>query len=126
MADITAVDTFDDELLDEELAEELSSLLEWLNSNTQNLVNALQGNIGDTNLAMTPIVVKCSSGIRKTVNIQGPVSHVELSRIDSQIDSNSVISGFNWWPTTNGFAFVAQFGDERKDRNAYLRVHFDV
>jgi len=126
MAEITATDTFDDELLEDDVIEQLEPLLEWLNQNSQNIVGALQGNIGDKNLALKSIVVKCSSGIRQKVSIPGPISHVELSRIDTQVDDGSVVTGFNWWPTTNGFDFIANFGDEKKDRNAYLRIHFNV
>lgn len=126
MADITATDTFDDELLDEEIAEDISPLIEWLNQNNQNIVSALQGGLGDRNSSLQTIVVKCSSGIRQSVKLPGPISHVVISRIDSQVDSNEYIKGYNWWPTTNGFDFIVFFEGDKKDRNAYLRVHFDV
>lgn len=126
MAEITATDTFDDELLEEEIKESIEPLIEWLNTNIQNIVSALQGNLGDKNSSTRAIEVKCSSGIRKSVTIDGPVSHVELSRIDSPIDSGELINGFNWWPTSTGFDFIADFGTDKKDRNAYLRIHFNV
>lgn len=126
MADITATDTFDDELLEDQIAEDIAPLIEWLNTNNQNIVSALQGNLGDKNISVQPLVVKCSSGIRQSVKISGPISHVAISRIDSQVDSNEYINGYNWWPTTNGFDFIVFFEGDRKDRNAYLRVYFDV
>jgi hypothetical protein len=126
MAEITATETFDEEELDPDTVEELEPLLEWLNTNMQNIVSALRGELGDKNSRSQTVTVKTTSEIRNSVSVVGEVSNVSLSRIDSQIESPVYITGFNWWPTADGFDYVARFSGDKKDRNINLRVDFNV
>lgn len=126
MAQISATDSFDEDELEPEMAEELSPLIEWLNVNFQNIVSALQGGLGDRNLTTQTFTVKASSGVRQSVDVIGSISNVQISRVESQPESNVVFSGLNWWPTANGFDFVAEFSGDKRDRNIFLRVDFDV
>lgn len=125
MAKIYATDTFDEELLEPEIFEQVEPLVMWLNENMQNIVSALQSNLGDTNLATRTVQVQAYSGVKQTVKINGPVSHVAISRISSQPDSNVLIKGFNWWPTSDGFEFIAEW-TENAAKTIYLRVEFNV
>ena len=126
MGEVTATDTFDPEELEPDVADDLEPVLDWLNTNTQNIVDILRGNIGDRNLATQTVQLKASSGVRQFFRVPGRVSHVELSRVSSQPDANIFMTGFNWWPASDGFDFLAQWSGETQTRNIYLRIHFDV
>ena len=126
MALITASDTFDEEELEPEDSDALSPLIEWLNSNNQNIVNALQGGLGDRNFATQVLTIKADSNVRKSVQISGQISTVVVSRVVSQADGGVQITGFNWWPTTEGFDFQVTYTGENASRDVILRVDFDV
>lgn len=126
MAEITATDTFDEEELEPDTYEQIEPFVLWVNENMQNIVSSLRGELGDRNLATQNIQIKAENGIRKSVSITGKISNVSLSRIESQPESQILITGFNWWPTTDGFDFTASFSGDKKDRTAYLRIDFDV
>ena len=126
MALITASDTFDIDLLDPEYAENLEPLVEWLNETNQNVVNALQGNLGDLNLSTQTVNLKVASGVRKFVRISGQVSHVAISRVISQPDSEILLTGYNWWPVAEGIEVIAEFTGETKERDIIIRIEFDV
>lgn len=126
MGQVTATPNFDEENLDKEVAEDLVPLTEWLNENFQNLVNLMQGQIGDKNLTTKMIEVKASNGRVGEYAINGRVSHVQPSRVSSQSDSGITITGFNWWPSTNGFKYVVTFSSDIKERDFFMRVDFNV
>jgi len=126
MAVITATDAFDEEAIEQEDAEKLEPLLTWLNENMQNIVNALQGNLGDKNSSSRIVSVQTVSGVLEEFNIDGPVSNVTVVRLDCQPDSLLKVTGFNWWPKPGGFKFCASYEGEKLDRNLILKVDFNV
>ena len=73
MTQITATDTFDTELLDDDTVDELEPFLEWLNTNMQNIVAALQGGISDENTSTLTVSVNLDSGVRKFFKVEGQV-----------------------------------------------------
>lgn len=123
---ITATDTFDEEELDPEVAQDLEPLIEWLNSNNQNFVAALQGGLGDKNLTTKTVQVSCESNVLKSVAEAASVSHVEISRVEAEPNTKLLVTGFNWFPTGRGFDFVVTFTPADRQRNVFLRVHFNV
>lgn len=124
---ITATETFDEELIDNtELAGDLEELITWLNSNMQNIVSALDGGISDENTSIQNIVVKATSGIKQFVAVDGQVSHVDISRVISQPDTQSTITGYNWWLSTGGIEFVVEWKNGSNTYDVQLRVHFNV
>ena len=126
MALITATDTFDEEELEPRDADAIAPLIEWLNTNNQNIVAALQGGLGDTNFATQVLTIKADSNVRKSVQISGEISTVVISRVVSQSDSSVLITGFNWWPTSAGFDFQVTYTGENASRDVILRVDFNV
>lgn len=126
MAEITATDTFDEEELEPDVFEQIEPFVLWVNENMQNIVSALRGNLGDKNTTSQVLQIKTESGIRKSVSVGGDVSAVSATRVDSQSDNPVLISGFNWWPTAQGFDFVCEFGGDKRDRTVYLRIDFNV
>jgi hypothetical protein len=123
---ITATETFDEELLDPELSEDMAELIEWLNANMQNIVSALNGGISDQNTSIQSLEVKATSGVKQFIRIEGDVSHVEVSRVISQPDTQTTITGYNWWPATGGFEFLVNWENGSNTYNVQLRVHFNV
>ena len=124
---ITATETFDEELLDDtELATDLEELIMWLNSNMQNIIAALDGGISDDNTTIQNVRVKATSGVKQFVAVSGNISHVDISRVISQPDTQSTITGFNWWLSTDGIEFVAEWKNGSNTYDVQLRIHFNV
>jgi hypothetical protein len=125
VAKITTQGGFDSELLDAEVAEPLEPLLEWINGNAQIVSAALDGGLTAENMALEYVTLKASSGIRQSFKSQRLVQHVTLSRVVSQVDSGILATGFNWWPTVDGFDYVATYTGDKTDRDVVLRVEYE-
>lgn len=123
---ITATETFDEELLEEDTAEELSELIAWLNANMQNIVATISGGITDENMSTQNIFVKATSGMKQFVGVDGDVSDVQISRVLSQPDTQSTITGYNWWAVEGGIEFVVEWKNGSNTYDVQLRVNFNV
>lgn len=125
MAKITATDGFDELQLEPEVVEAMGPFLEWINTNTQNIVSALNGNLTTENFAATFVEIKAVTGILKSVKTDRFVKHVSFSRVVCQASTGVIITGFNWWPSEEGFEFIIEYSGEKTDRNVILRVEYD-
>jgi hypothetical protein len=125
MAIVTASDTFDSEDLDPEVAEQIDPLIQWLNESMINVVSILSGGISGINLAAQYLETKGSAGVRNRVSTNRRVENVTLSRVVSQADGLVICTGFNWWPSAEGFDFAITF-NETKENNIILKVEYNV
>lgn len=126
MATITSTEAFDADQLDPDVAEQIAPLVDYIATTMQVIIPALQGGLGDKNMASRYLTVKGLSGTRRSISIEGPVSNVQLVRVVSQPETLVVCTGFNWWPTESGFDYVAEFSGEKTDRDVTLKVEFDL
>jgi len=126
MAEITASETFDEEMLEEDVFKDIEPLVEWLNQNMQNIVVSLRGGLGQKNFARQFIELKAYPGNTQSVTVVGQVLDVQVSRIISQPSSLVLLTGFNWWPTTKGFDYSVTFTGFKEDRNIILKVELNV
>ena len=126
MAEITSNESFDTELLDQEIAEQIEPLTDWLMENMSIILDALRGGLGDKNSSTQYVQVKAQSGVRESFSVQGPVSNVTVSRVVSQPDSGIYYTGFNWWKTQDGFDYLVTYNGTKTDRDVVLKVEFNL
>lgn len=126
MAEITSNESFDEELLEPDMADQLEPLLEWLSLNFSTILDALRGQLGDKNSSTQYVQVKAQSGVRQSYSVPGPVSNVTVARVVSQPDSGIYYTGFNWWKTQDGFDYIVTYTGSKTDRDVLLKVEFNL
>jgi len=126
MAEITSNESFDTELLDPEIAEQVEPLTEWITENLTIILDALRGGLGDKNSSTQYVQVKAQQGARQSYSVPGPVSNVTVSRVVSQPESGIYYTGFNWWKTQDGFDYLVTYNGTKTDRDVVLKVEFNL